>query len=324
MSSKKELITVCIPAHNEENTIRQTILSVLNQKNVIIKEVIIGANACEDNTEAIVKEIARENSLVKLIHIAKVGKPNAMNILYSRATTKYIIFTDADVFIPDYSFYALINFAEHNPDYILIGGVPYPDISYEVKGNPIRQFGKKLPVKLFYEPHLYYGVISKLMLLNKEKLDKKYKESTYKQIPANVIRDDTWLSLFVGDGKWALCKESHWIARYPCGIREIFSAHKRGYLGGEQIRVEHPLLWNNSKVSMDKKNFLSRYLTSEGELGLFKRLLYLPIMLPVMLFDYFAKIKGKMDYYAGNYLPGSFERLSSTKNILGANKLFIT
>ncbi|MFP4485166.1 MAG: glycosyltransferase, partial [Spirochaetaceae bacterium] len=47
-------VSVCIPAHNEDNTIAATVESILAQRGVRIDEVIVCANGCTDATVGVV------------------------------------------------------------------------------------------------------------------------------------------------------------------------------------------------------------------------------------------------------------------------------
>lgn len=80
-------LLVIIPAHNEEDTIEDTINQVLIQTRKPDR-IVVSADNCTDNTVKIVRRIARKNSLVKL-HVTtnnrqrKVGALNQAWLLYS-------------------------------------------------------------------------------------------------------------------------------------------------------------------------------------------------------------------------------------------------
>lgn len=86
-------VSVIIPAHNEENYIRQTLHSIKNQ-NFQDFEVIVVANGCNDKTEEIVKR--RVNEKVKLLSLPKPNVSRARNHGASKATGEILVFLDAD------------------------------------------------------------------------------------------------------------------------------------------------------------------------------------------------------------------------------------
>lgn len=84
------LISIVIPAHNEEDYLRQTLHSIKNQsyRNY---EVIVVANGCTDKTEEIVQK--RE---VKLLSIPRPNVSRARNYGASKANGDILMFLDAD------------------------------------------------------------------------------------------------------------------------------------------------------------------------------------------------------------------------------------
>ena len=83
--SKKYLYTVGTAVYNEENNIKKFITSVISQKtspNFILKEIIIVASGCTDNTIPIVENLMRKYKIIKLISQKnREGKASAVNIL---------------------------------------------------------------------------------------------------------------------------------------------------------------------------------------------------------------------------------------------------
>ena len=86
----KPAISIIIPAHNEEDYLRQTLHSIKDQtyRNY---EVIVVANGCTDNTE----EIAAKRG-AKLLSMAKPNVSRARNYGASKASGDLLLFLDAD------------------------------------------------------------------------------------------------------------------------------------------------------------------------------------------------------------------------------------
>ena len=89
-------ISVIIPAHNEENYIRQTLHS-LKLQTFQNFETIVVANGCTDMTEEIVKK--RSNDKLKLLKISKPNVSRARNHGASKAQGNILVFLDADTLL---------------------------------------------------------------------------------------------------------------------------------------------------------------------------------------------------------------------------------
>jgi glycosyltransferase involved in cell wall biosynthesis len=95
------LISVIIPARNEEDDLAQSLQSVLAQEGVEI-EVIIVNDHSTDRTGAIADSAARADSRIKVIHDPELppgwlGKCNAMEQAARTARGEFLLFIDADI-----------------------------------------------------------------------------------------------------------------------------------------------------------------------------------------------------------------------------------
>ncbi len=91
------MLTIGIPAYNEEKSIKNTILNILPQINKN-DELLIVASGCTDNTVNIVKSI--NNKRIKIItQSERRGKVSGTNIILANAKGEIIILIDADVII---------------------------------------------------------------------------------------------------------------------------------------------------------------------------------------------------------------------------------
>ncbi len=89
-------ISIIIPAHNEENYIRQTLHSIKNQTYQDF-EVIVVTNGCTDKTEEILKK--RENERVKHFSLPTANVSRARNHGASKAEGELLLFLDADTLL---------------------------------------------------------------------------------------------------------------------------------------------------------------------------------------------------------------------------------
>ncbi len=93
------MITVGICAYNEGKSIAKALNAILPQLGRK-DELIVVASGCTDNTEEIVRGIAKRHSQVKLVsQKERRGKPAAINTILGKAKGKIIVLTDADVIV---------------------------------------------------------------------------------------------------------------------------------------------------------------------------------------------------------------------------------
>lgn len=122
------MITVGIPAFNEEKSIGKAIESVLNQINSD-DEVLVVDNGSSDNTSNEIKRIQRNDPRVLLLVIEKnMGKSPALNLIIENAKSEIIVQTDADVVLEKNS---IRNIVRHfsNEKIGAVSGNPVPVIS---------------------------------------------------------------------------------------------------------------------------------------------------------------------------------------------------
>lgn len=124
------MISIVIPAYNEGRAIANTINSILPQ----IRrgdEIIVGASACTDNTEEVIKQLGKKHRNLKLLsQKSREGKSIAMNLLVKKAKSDIIVQTDADVILEKN---AIKNLLKHfrNREIGAVSGRPIPTIPKE-------------------------------------------------------------------------------------------------------------------------------------------------------------------------------------------------
>lgn len=92
-------IAIGICAYNEEQTIAKSIRSIFDQtlNEVTIKEVIVVASGCTDNTAAIVQDLMKDYPVLQLIVQEKrEGKNSAINAYLDAKTTDIVVMLNAD------------------------------------------------------------------------------------------------------------------------------------------------------------------------------------------------------------------------------------
>ena len=95
------VISILIPANNEEGYIGTCLDALLAQDTARAAEVIVSANACKDRTVEIARgyaeRFAQKGWRLEVLDIAEGGKPNALNRADAAATGGMRVYLDADV-----------------------------------------------------------------------------------------------------------------------------------------------------------------------------------------------------------------------------------
>ncbi len=107
-------ISFLVPAYNEENTLKDTVNSLLKTKYLKEKkEIIIINDGSEDKTLKIANELAKKNKEIKVLNKSNSGKANSLNEAIKIANGELIAVTDADSYpTPD----SLIKMVGHFDD----------------------------------------------------------------------------------------------------------------------------------------------------------------------------------------------------------------
>lgn len=115
-NGEKPLVSVLIPARNEEANIGNLLQDLITQeyKNI---EILVFNDQSDDSTEEIIKGFERNDSRVRLIQSPGLpngwlGKNHACFQLASQAKGRYFLFLDADVRIGDSIIQNTLNFSE--------------------------------------------------------------------------------------------------------------------------------------------------------------------------------------------------------------------
>lgn len=121
--SSSPMVSVCIPAYNQERYIRQCLEGVMMQQTNFSFEVIIGEDCSTDNTRSIVKEFEmRYPGIIKPIYHEKNVGPqrNAYEYCWPKLTGKYIAVCEGDDYWTDPGkLQKQVNFLEQHNDFVL-------------------------------------------------------------------------------------------------------------------------------------------------------------------------------------------------------------
>jgi glycosyltransferase involved in cell wall biosynthesis len=88
-----ELVSVIIPVYNSENTIKETIISAINQTYTNLEIIVVDDGSTDNSKNEI---LSLTDSRIKYKFQENQGSPNAKNLGLSISAGKYIQFLDAD------------------------------------------------------------------------------------------------------------------------------------------------------------------------------------------------------------------------------------
>ncbi|MCF7861895.1 glycosyltransferase [Candidatus Woesearchaeota archaeon] len=210
------LITVGIPVYNEEDSIAQTVLSVLEQnlpKNINL-EILVVASGCTDRTVPIVRELSKKNKNVTLlIEHERKGKPSAWNLINQKAKTEWIVFTDGDVILDRDSISCLWYASKSYPKVNLITGK-----AVAVRGKGFVNFMATFP----YRFATTRSVTGYLYMIKRKIVS----------LPIDIINEDDFLST---ECKIAYEPDAKVYVSFPTRLSDYLNQKIRIYTGKFQL-----------------------------------------------------------------------------------------
>ena len=133
-------VSILISAYNEQSTIKEKVMSIINSNFPTDKiEIIIGSDFSTDNTNKIIKRLAEEFPFIIAINFEKrTGKSGVVNRLVKRAKSDILIITDANIIFSENTISSLIQHFK-NPQIGLVDsnmvniGIKKSGISFQEK-----------------------------------------------------------------------------------------------------------------------------------------------------------------------------------------------
>jgi len=125
------VVSVGIPAYNEERNMGALLSSILEQEmdgKGRVHEIIVVSDGCTDRTPQILHEFSKKDSRIKTYHYdRRRGKAIALNEIFERSTGDFLVLFDADVIPSDnYIVSNLVSPLVSDSDIGLVGGLPVP------------------------------------------------------------------------------------------------------------------------------------------------------------------------------------------------------
>jgi len=120
--------SIGIMAYNEGGNIGRCLQALIDQETprCVIKEIIVVASGCTDDTEAIVREFCAQDQRIKLlVQLRREGKASAVNVFLHHAQSDILILESADTVPTPATIQRLLEpFAD--PEVGMTGGHPIP------------------------------------------------------------------------------------------------------------------------------------------------------------------------------------------------------
>ena len=187
----KNRISVVIPTYNEEANIKETLISVKNQRCSVPYEIIVVDGRSSDETVSIAKNYA------KTYISPKKGKANQLNYAVCETSGDLLVFLDADTIIEPYFLQKIYKiFQKHKNLFACSARVKY----YNGKSISFNLGSQKFTITMYFflnwTMHIYYFCKS---LLGFPELigcniivrrDTFFKVRGFRQLPSNLIGID--------------------------------------------------------------------------------------------------------------------------------------
>lgn len=129
LKQKIPIVTIGIPAHNEEENISYMLESVLNQKqsNFKLEQIFVLCDACTDDTAKKAGEMAKKYPLITVLDDGKrKGKTGRLNELYRMNKSDLVFNIDADVILSGDKVLEKLVRAFEEKDVVLVSGNNQP------------------------------------------------------------------------------------------------------------------------------------------------------------------------------------------------------
>jgi len=120
---EEPIVSIIVPAYNEEKTILKTLRSINNIDYPKEKlEVFVIDDGSKDNTKKIIKDYIKDKLQFKLIAHKNMGKAASMNKALTKANGKFFACLDADSFVDSKTLRKMLSlyYKEDNPDLAII------------------------------------------------------------------------------------------------------------------------------------------------------------------------------------------------------------
>lgn len=218
---KPDLVSVIIPAHDEEAVIRRTLGTLLRTADPGEFEVIVVCNGCSDGTAAIA---TRESGDIVVVELDEASKTAALNAGLHAAQGRRVLLLDADVELDTQSARAMAD------------AVSRPGIEVAIGHMEVDTRGADPIVRAFYRvwmhhPYLRNGKFAAAIALSRDGI------ARVGTIPP-VTADDTYLRRLFPVDRVAVVESVRFKVRAPRTTRSLLRVRSRSYRGTRELPAD--------------------------------------------------------------------------------------
>jgi len=223
------MISIIIPAHNEELVIQDCLSGLLSGIESDEFEVVVVCNACSDRTALIVGSISEK---ITCIEVEKASKTNALNVGDAAAHGFPRVYMDADVRMKSADVKKMAGALEEG---LLMAVSPCMkmDMSYA-----------SWVVRAYYDvwsnlPYCRAGLIGVGVYALSEEA-----RSRFEKFP-DIIADDGYIRLLFSSHERGSIAGVESIIRAPSHVKGLLKIKTRSRLGGYELKEKFPELFEN-------------------------------------------------------------------------------
>ncbi len=233
------MISVIIPAFNEEKTIRQCLMSIHHQS-ISGLEILVILNGCTDTTPSIIESIRPEleqRNYIRVISLDKPGKIGAIRAGDDTAKNEDRIYLDADVTISPFLIEQFMDVFNRSSGPVFVSGKIIPTCESSFISRAYASIWAKSPyIKKSALGLGCYGVNNS-------------GRNLWKSI-ADVYSDDKYIRLqFSETIRYKVKAEYNW--PIPDGFYNLLSSRVRWTSGNRQLMRDFPELFVNDPYRHD-------------------------------------------------------------------------
>jgi len=244
--------SVGIPVRNEENTISQTLESLLKQT-IKPQKIHVCVNGSSDNTYNIVSNLAKAESSINMI-TSEPGKPNAWNKIVKESLENNILFCDGDVIVNNTAAENLLKELDKNSKLVLVGG---SNAYFTSQFNSF--FSKYFTENLKGKPIKQDWICGRLYITKINELSNIAKKYNTQLIPKEIINEDGYLDL-ITTGHNSIIENAFSLSMQVSTFSDWKVEFKRILAGQKQLKTLFPEYTADFDLSKRRlKNYIKRF-----------------------------------------------------------------
>ena len=235
------MISLIIPAHNEEERLGKCLEAVLASKLTGTLEIIVAVNGSKDATAETARQFLAKAKMLAcelvVLDLDKPGKIGAIREAEAVAKGRHLAYLDADIIVEEELLQEVLNVFKENQECYVTGSIEIPEPSSIISRLYLKTW-KKLPFLNENAPGAGFFALSRKG------------RQRWIDFP-DIISDDTFV-------RWhfAQSERKQVTARYlwplPEGFRNLVKARRRQDAGVKEVTAKFPELVQNSPATSYK------------------------------------------------------------------------